>query len=167
MRIGFLTAWIKVGLLLALTGCTVQLAPPYEEKLVTGLETTGKSALTLFARVSDGVGADTFNSRVGKYNDLIGSLDALAVAAGARPTPDHDVIDKINEFLAEKGGPPLNLDDGSPPSQHAIQKMSETVETMRNADKKNGLSAITAKAFKGQFLIYFDQAITYEKFLQR
>ena len=38
---------------------------------------------------------------------------------------------------------------------------------MRDTDRKQGLTAFEVGAFKGQATIYFDQAITYENFLQR
>jgi hypothetical protein len=94
-------------------------------------------------------------------------LDALAVLAGARPTPKTKIGDTISKLLEKRGTPPLDDDETTPASAHAIKKISETVARMRDTDKKQGVTATEVKAFKNQAVIYFDQAITYESFLQR
>jgi hypothetical protein len=38
---------------------------------------------------------------------------------------------------------------------------------MRDVDKKQGVTAFEVAAFKGQVVIYLDQALTYENFLER
>ncbi len=161
--------WQKIFLLqlLLLVGCATQLAPTYDKNVVDGLNSTSIDAMTLFASMSSGSKAQDFGTRADRYASLIGRLDALALAAGARPLPKNKVTDSINRFLEKRGATALSDDDATPPSTHAIQQIAVTFSKMRDIDQKQGVTAYEVLAFKGQASIYFDQAITYENFLQR
>jgi hypothetical protein len=161
--------WQKLFLLqlCLLFGCATQLAPTYDKTVVDGLNTSSVDAMTLFATISAGSKAQDFGARADRYASLIGKLDALALAAAARPLPKNKVTDSINRFLEKRGATALSDDDATPPSAHAIQRISVTLAKMRDTDQKQGLSAYEIIAFKGQVSTYFDQAITYENFLQR
>lgn len=152
---------------LSLVGCATQLAPPYDKTVAEGLSTSNTETMTLLAATSQGTDKSTFSSREEKYNTLIGKLEALALSAGARPMPKNKGTDAISKLLEKRGGKPIDDDDSTPPSAHSIKKVAETLAKMRDTDKKQGITAYEAQAFKGQIVIYFDQAITYENFLQR
>jgi len=158
---------LLVAALLSIAGCATQLAPPYDKNVAEGLTAANTEAMTLMAAASQGTDKSTFSSREEKYNALIGKLDALALSAGARPMPKNKVTDAINKLLEKRGGKAIDDDDGTPPSAHSIKRIAETLTKMRDTDKKQGVTAFEAQAFKGQLVIYFDQAITYENFLQR
>ena len=161
--------WYALALLacLALAACQARLAPAYDKAVVDGLSTASAEAMTLLASVSGGTSASTFSSRQGEYNALIGKLEALALSAGARPMPKNKVTEAINRLLEKRGAQPLEDEDATPPSAHAIRRVAETFAKMRDTDRKQGITAFEAAAFKGQVQIYLDQAITYENFLQR
>ncbi len=161
--------WQKIFLvqLLFLVGCATQLAPAYDKNVADGLNTSSIDAMTLFATMSSGTKAQDFATRADRYANLIGKLDALALAAGARPLPKNKVTDSINRFLEKRGASVLSDDDATPPSAYAIRQISATLSKMRDTDQKQGVTAYEVIAFKGQASIYFDQAITYENFLQR
>nr|WP_314861369.1 hypothetical protein [uncultured Undibacterium sp.] len=161
--------WQNIFLLqvLFLVGCATQLAPAYDKNVVEGLNSSSIDAMTLFAAMSSGTKAQDFATRADRYANLIGRLDALALAAGARPLPKNKVTDSINQFLEKRGTAVLSDDDATPPSAHAIRQISVTLSKMRDTDQKQGITAYEVIAFKGQASIYFDQAITYENFLQR
>lgn len=152
---------------LSLVGCATQLAPPYDKSIAEGLSAANTEAMTLIASTSQGTDKSTFAPREDKYNTLIGKLDALALSAGARPMPKNKVTDAINRILEKRGGKPLDDDDATPPSAHSIRKVAETLTKMRDTDRKQGVTAHEVRGFKGQLVIYFDQAITYENFLER
>lgn len=152
---------------IALAGCPAQLAPSYDKAVADGLSEASAEAMTLLAAVSGGTSADTFSSREAEYNAVIGKLDALAISAGARPMPQNKVTETINRLLEKRGAHPLEDDGATPPSAHAVRKVSETLAKMRDTDRKQGVTPFEAEAFKGQVQIYLDQAITYENFLQR
>lgn len=152
---------------LLLVGCAIQLAPPYDKTVIEGLSVANTETMTLLAATSNGTDKNSFSAREEKYNTLIGKLEALALSSGARPMPKNKVTDTINKLLEKRGGKPLDDDDSTPPSAHSIKKIADTLTKMRDTDKKQGVTAYEALAFKGQVIIYFDQAITYENFLQR
>jgi hypothetical protein len=155
------------AIFLVLAGCAAQLAPPYDKAVADGLTQANTEAMILMASVSAGTSPGTFGSREGKYNHLIGSVDALGLLAGARPMPKNKATETINRVLEKRQTQPLADDDAMPPSAHAIRKIAETLTKMRDTDRKQGITAFEARAFRGQVAIFFDQAITYENFLQR
>lgn len=159
--------FLAIAALLTLVGCATQLAPPYDKTVADGLRAANIETMTLLASASQGTDKNTFSSREEKYNTLIGKLEALALWAGARPMPKNKVTDAVNKLLEKRGGQPIDDDDSTPPSAHAIKKIAETLTKMRDTDRKQGVTAYESLAFKGQIVIYFDQAITYENFLQR
>ena len=152
---------------MALAGCAVQLAPGYDKTVVDGLGSANTDTMILFASVSNGTDKNSFSTRESQYNSLIGRFDALSLQAGARPMPKNRVTDAINRVLDKRGSTAMTDDDSTPPSAYAIKKVSETLGKMRDTDRLQGVTAFEAQAFKGQALIYLDQAITYENFLQR
>lgn len=157
-----------VSLFLLLVSCTTQLAPAYDRAVAEGLINVNPDVMTLLASLSNGTDKNTFATREETYNRMIGRLDALTILAGARPMPKNAATDHINKLLrARNDAAALDEDDVTPPSAHAIKKISETLAKARDADRRQGLSAYEAQAVKGQIIIYFDQAITYENFLQR
>lgn len=156
-----------VGIALLIASCATQLAPLYDKNIAEGLNSANTETMTLLAAASQGLEMNTFSTREEKYNNLIGKLDALALSAGARPMPKNNVILAINKLLEKRGGKKLDDDDSTPPSAHAIQKISETLTKMRDTDKKQGIRPLESQAFKIPIVAYFDQAITYENFLQR
>jgi hypothetical protein len=158
---------LVMAVFVSLAGCATQLAPPYDKNVADGLSAANTEAMTLLAAASQGTDKNTFSSREEKYNTLIGKLDALSLSAGARPMPKNKVTEAINKLLEKRGGKAIDDDDSTPPNAHSIKKIAETLTKMRDTDKKQGVTAYEAQAFKGQIVIYFDQAITYENFLQR
>lgn len=162
--------WQSIGMLflvLSMAGCATQLAPPYDKVVTDGITQINTEVMTLFAAVSSGTRADTFQSREEKYNSVIGKLDALVIQAGARPVPRNRVTEVINKLLDSRGTEAVTDDDGNPPSATALKKVAETITKMRDTDKKQGVSPIKVQAFKGQASTFLDQATTYENFLQR
>lgn len=151
--------------LLFLTSCATTLAPDYDRAIVDGLTSTNAGLMELFASVSSGTSQDTFAQREKNYNALIGSLDALALQARARPLPKNKATKKVNEYLRKRGVGALDGEEA--PSAAALDLLAKTVTKMRDTDRKQGLTAMEVAAFKGQAAIYMDQAMTYESFLER
>jgi hypothetical protein len=146
------------------------LAPAYDKAVSDALNAANTDAMTLFASLSLGVQKQDFPNRAEQYAQVIGKLDALAISANARPVPKNAVTDKVNAVL-DKTMPDsvasMANSDARLPSVLAIRKIAETVIKMRDTDVKQGLTTYEVIAFKQQASIYFDQAITYENFLQR
>jgi PBP1b-binding outer membrane lipoprotein LpoB len=166
-RIASAGRFLIVAIAVVVSGCAVQLAPPYDKVVADGLVLVSTEAMTLIATVSPGSKSDTFSVRAEKYDGLIGKVEALAIQAGARPMPKNNVTDAINRSLDKRASQTLPDDNFTPPSAHAIKKVAETLTKMRDTDRKQGITASEAQLFKGQTVIYLDQATTYENFLQR
>lgn len=148
-----------------LSACTAQLAPPYDKAIADGLVSVNQQAMTLFASVSSGTGSDSYPQRDNTYNTLIGALDALALQAKSRPIPKTSVNEKVKALLGKRG---VSFPEtGDAPSAAALEQISITFAKMRDTDKKQGVTAFEVAAFKGQVMIYLDQALTYENFLMR
>ena len=157
--------FLLVSWLLCLSACTTQLAPPFDQAITDGLIGVNQQAMTLFASVSSGTGSDTYTQRDSTYNGLIGSIDALVLQAKARPIPKTSVNEKIKTLLDKRG---ITLPEtGDVPSAAALEQISITLAKMRDTDKKQVITAFEVAAFKGQTVIYLDQALTYENFLAR
>ena len=161
----FLFIPLLLMLCVGLSACVARLAPNYDKAIADGLVTTSQQLMTHFASTSSGTSASSFAQRDATYSSIIGNLDALALQAKSRPTPKSSVGDKVNEYLAKRG---INLSgSGDVPSAAALEQISITLTKMRDVDKKQGVTAFEVAAFKGQVVIYLDQALTYENFLER
>lgn len=147
------------------TACTTTLAPNYDKAIVDGLVSANQKSMEIFASTSSGTSNSDYDKRKKTYNSLIGSIDALAIQAKARPVPKNKITEKVNEYLRSRGVEAIEGEDA--PSATALEKISETITKMRDTDKKQGLTAFEVKAFKGLTVIYLDQALTYESFLER
>lgn len=159
-KLAFVACWC-----LSLMSCATTLAPNYDKAIVDGLNTTSAQLMELFAGSASGTNPASFSAREKTYNKLIGKLDAMAIQSRARPIPTNKVTDKVNAALGMRG---VRLIDGSDvPSATAMEKISATLVKMRDTDQKQGVTPFEVKVFRGQVVIYLDQAITYESFLER
>lgn len=153
--------FISLSLLL---GCKTQLAPEYDKAIVEDVTTLSDQTLTFFAEVKNGSDQSAFDSKVDKYNTLIGSFEALAVQAKARPVPNNIATNKIKDLLGPENSESLSSEY---PSAFAFEKIAQTFEKMKESHSGNNLTATEVAAFKNQVKTYLDQAITYESFLKR
>ena len=148
-----------------LASCVTQLAPQYDQALFDGITETNTQAMQLFASVSSGTEASTFNKRETTYNNLIGTVDALAMQSRARPVPKNKTTEKVNAYLTSRGI--SGLDDGEAPSAAALEEVSKNLSKMRDTDRAGGLNPTVVAMFKNAVVISMDQALTYEAFLER
>lgn len=153
-----------IGLFMALIGCATQLAPFYDKALVDGLTSVNVDTMGLLASAAGGTTKDTFDKREAQYNRVIGSLDALALQAAARPVPSNNVPEAVKKIVGARNtsGPSQVVS-----STTALEEIAKTITKMRDTDKKLGVTGLEVQAFKGQTLIYMDQALTYEAALER
>lgn len=150
---------------LFIVGCATQLAPKYDEALFKGVTETNVKIMELFASVSTGTNSSTCGERVGSYNAVIGSIDALALQSKARPIPENSVTEKVNEYLASRGIGAMTGD--AAPSASSLEEVSKNLSKMKEVDCKSGLTDGAVAIFKNAVVISMDQAITYESFLDR
>ncbi len=144
--------------------CQTTLAPAYDQAIVEKVTESSDLALQFFAEIENGTNSTSFKVREANYNILIGAFESLKLQAKARPVPKNVAFDKINELLEIKGSSAIT---GDYPSAFAFEKIAETFKKMKQTDAERDLEPIAIQAFKGQVLIFLDQAITYESFLKR
>lgn len=153
------------AILALLSACATQLAPLYDQVVADGLSKANIDAMALFAEAAGGTNRDSFQQRAAQYDRAIGEYDALAVQAAARPVPSNDMAEAIRKVVGARNTP------GDPnqviPSTTAIKGLSDTLSKMKDVDRKQGVTAMEVMAFRGQALIYMDQALTYEAALKR
>jgi hypothetical protein len=158
--------WLAVVLAAGLlSACAVKLAPDYDKIIVNGLSSLNEEMMIFFASVSGGTQARTFGEREQSYNAIIGKLDALKIQAEARPVPRPYVFQILG--VGQNAKNPDEVEELEAPTGDIIAVMSETMTKMRDTDKKQGVRALEVQAFKGNIAISMDQALTYEKALER
>lgn len=162
LKSGFLSVWISV--MFSFTHCTTSLAPQFDELIFSELSNSSEEVLVFFASIEKGTNSTEFGVREEMYNELIGKFEALELKTRARPIPANGVLSRVNKALEIRGSTHIS---GDYPSAHAMGKIAETLQMMKYTDEQNGLGDIAVKTFKNQILIYLDQALTYENFLNR
>jgi len=158
-------------LLIFVSGCAIRLAPAFDRNIVDGLTEANEETLTLFASVSSGVQASTFPTREATYNALIGKFDALRIQAQARPEPRPLVTQLFGGGPDSNIAAPMNIKSTIPvlmsPTPSVLMTIVGSLTTMRDTDRMSGLSPAVGRLFKGEFEISIDQALVYEKALER
>ena len=157
------SAWIVcVALVGALLGaCAAQLAPNFDRTIVDGLTKVNEDAMTLFVSVANGAPKNSFARRKDTYDKLIGKLDALRLQLSVRPTP-RPVSTQVFGI-----GPKAEVNLPPAPTPGILAAMASNITAMRDADSKFGLRANDVAQFRSSFVNSMDQALTYEKALER
>lgn len=168
-----------VALLFFFASCAVSLSPRFDQTIVDNLSTSSVETLQLFAATSNGTTSADFNKREEKYNDLIGKLEALSLKIQARPMPNVKLLDKIvakaNASLKSRDSLRNNTSGmGSfisatkiAPSVTAINQIVKNLTKLRDTDKAQGVTKTEVTLFKNNVILYLDQALTYESFLNK
>jgi hypothetical protein len=152
-------------LLLFLGACAIQLAPAYDKQIVQGLESTSEAVMIQYAAVGEGSEKSKFSKMEPKYNELIGKLDALRMLSQSRYVPAYPTRGLFRRF-----NPDANVkasEQYQAPSIRAIEGMVRTLSELRDDHRDKGLKKLNVAASKNQFEIYLDQALTYERALER
>jgi hypothetical protein len=140
-------------------GCATRLAPEYDQAILDGLNASNAAAMTLFAALSEGAKHSDFSRYESQYAGVIGAVQALEMQIAARPIPE--VSSDITSELGAAG------EAITTPAVEPVRGMSRTLETMRTVHSKTDLTKTEVTAFKNQWVIYADQALTYESHLER
>jgi hypothetical protein len=133
-----------VLILVLLGGCAVRLAPDYDPLLVNGLLAANEQSETLFATLSSGTSAP-FRQRQPAYDAVIGRFDALRLEAMARPNPH----------------------ESQAPTPRILSTIVAKLTRLRDEDRSGSLSPALVNLAKNSYELSFEQALTYERALQR
>lgn len=150
-----------------LTACAIKLAPDYDRSIIDGITDANEQALILFAKVESGSLPGGYASRADAYDTVIGKFEALAIQIKARPYP-RTQIEQIFGIVPSTGTQPEDLRPLEvPPSYNSIQTASTTLTRMRDRDKGGKLTRGEAEGYRNAYVTSIEQAITYEKALER
>ncbi len=133
-----------VLLLLFLGGCAIHLVPDYDQMLVNGLAAANEQTETLFATLSSGT-STPFVQRQPAYDAVIGRFDAVRIEAMARPSPPGSQA----------------------PTPSILATIVAKMTRLRNEDRAGTLSPILVGLAKNSYELSLEQALTYERALQR
>jgi hypothetical protein len=147
-------------------GCALRLAPNYDRSIVDGLARANEESMTLFASLVSGAPKDSFTKREPIYDELIGKFDALRLQAQVRPAPQVSAPAALllgNNPQAQR----QIAEAAAAPTAAILATLIRTMTMMRETDRKQGLQPILVQSFKREFEISMQQALTYEKALER
>ena len=151
---------------LVLAACTVKLAPDYDPGILDALTKANELTLTHFAAVSSGVPPKTFATREATYNGLIGKFDAVRVQVSSRPTP-QSMIAKLFGIGPSGDSQRGDIEILEAPTASVLETIISTLTEMRDTDREEGLKPFRVQGFKRSYETSIDQALTYEKALER
>lgn len=157
------TVWLALAAVM-LAGCPVQLAPDFDSAIVDGLTSANEKTLVLFAAVAGGDGQGGFEKHENTYNELIGAFDALRLQAQSRPDPTTPSLAGLASDRLPALADIVQLDT---PTPDILANIVTTLTQMRNNHRDQGLSAGAVLLFKESYDTKMDQALTYEKALER
>jgi hypothetical protein len=151
-----------------LVGCAASLSPQYNQAIVDNLSSATKETMRILTVASGGTKSNDFSTREAGYNSAIGILEALKLQIQSRPSPKSKTLDtilkKVNERLKARGLPEVKDIN---PSLKAIEQISANISKMKEVDKIQGVTKEEVDLFKGSSILFFDQALTYESFLNK
>jgi hypothetical protein len=154
-------------------GCAIRLGPDYDKAIFDGLTKINEDAMTLFASVASGASKNTYPKRQPVYDGLIGKLDAVRVQIDARLSPSPPLL--LTTMLSQNTNatpPTSDAKSRTPavpevPSLGSVNTMIRTITSMRDQDSKWGLTSNLVSGFKLRFEPSIEQALVYEKALNR
>lgn len=151
----------------ALSACTVQLAPSYDDALAEGLAEANTQALTLFASVEDGSTPEQFPAYAVSYATVIGRFDALQQRAEARQIPPLATrLTRLGivQSVCGGGAEATGCVNASPAS---IGEVLRQLRDMRRIHRTRGLTAGDVQLYRDSYNPAIHQALTVESALRR
>ncbi|WP_158660357.1 hypothetical protein [Paraburkholderia caribensis] len=129
-KVGFwLLATVLTGLVTAAYGQiqiylsrTPESGPAYDQHIVDEIRRITEELMTVYAVTGMGVKKDTFDKRVDRYNQIIGSIDAIIIMSESRSVPDPATQKVLKSSLSEWQGNKRS----PPPSQADALYMAAT-----------------------------------------
>lgn len=164
----FVTLFIVIFVAVFGTGCAIKLAPDYDKAIFDGLTKINEDAMTLFASVSSGVTQNTYQKRRANYDALIGKLEAVRIQIDSRLSPIPPLFAAV--ILPKSVSTGTSNADASAapvPTLGSVNTMIRTITSMRDYDSRHGLTPMLVKGFKLRFEPSIEQALVYEKALNR
>ncbi|WLE62127.1 hypothetical protein [Burkholderia plantarii] len=141
------TALLAVGVL---SGCTIQLAPSYDQSVVDRLNKTNASALTLFTSLEQGVKPQEYQKYDAQFSQVIGSYKSLRDQVTTRPVPalGKAFVEKAKLIKSPDGKSLLDdicsdAGDCVYPTPKIIDSIVDTLEAVRRFAGNSGFAPAT------------------------
>lgn len=153
-----------------LLGCTVQLAPDYEEIIVQGLKEYNDALMTHMVSVRGGTEPGLESDERKVYDRLKGQGDSLIMLVKVRPEPHPAFLRWLGRSAADDIGDDGAADDVSfleVPTGDQIEGILAQLNEMRRKDRDSGLNPGEYQLYKNAIDIYMRNALTYEMALKR
>jgi hypothetical protein len=163
-------AFIAVLLALAVVGCTVQLAPNYEEPIVQGLNDFNVAIQAHMAAAAKGTQPGLTADQQKAYDDLEGRGRALIMLIKARPEPKPAFLRWFGWQLSDDipaSGNTSYIDFLDVPTDDQIERILEQLVTMEDEDRRQGLARGQYKLYANAIDLFMRNALTYEMALKR
>ncbi len=158
------------GVFFLFQSCSIQLAPKFDQVIVTNLTVVTEDIFKVLAEVAEGTKTLDYNKREDNYNKVIGKLEALKLQIDSRPQPNNDkikkLIQKVNIVLKNRGEKEINLDQINP-SAVALKNIVDNLVSLKKDDQMQDVTKTEVTFIKNAIVLYLDQALTYENFLNQ
>jgi len=164
------TAFGLLVLALAVAGCTVQLAPDYEQSIVQGLNDFNAAIHEQLAAVSKGTPQGLNAGQQKAYDSLEGRGRALIMLIEARPEPKPAVARWLGARLSDdipEDGEAAGIDLLEVPTDDQIERILEQLAAMQAEDRRSGLAPGQHKLYSNAIASFMRNALTYEMALKR
>lgn len=163
--------FVLVSLFCAISGCSIQLSPAYDQAMYASLSELNVKTETLFSSLSRGGTAGDFQKYKPTYDQLIGGFSAARIAAASRevPAPSQRLLG-ISHLKGVCGEDPTNCVN---PTPHHLEKVVALLTAMRDTHQQGKLVSELVTGlngqggFKGQYEIEMSRILVFEAALQR
>ena len=154
--------------LIILAGCSLQLAPLYQQSLVDGLNQANTKASTLFATLGGGSPRSKFTELASQYDTVIGAFDSLRIMALSRPIPA--LSSRILENQSVKAACEAVASDASAcvnPTPEFLGEIVNIWTDLKEAHQRNGIAVDLIEYYKPLYERQITFALTIENALKR
>ena len=159
------------SLLFLIAGCSVQLAPAYNEATYKSITDLNVKTETLFASLSKGGTAGDFQKYKATYDELIGGFSAARMLTATRDVPP--ISRRAFGIAGLSAACGTDFTDCVNPTPHHLDKVIVLLTAMRDTHQKGGLVGelvvgLNGQAgFKGQYEIEMNRILVFEGALKR
>lgn len=150
-----------------LSGCATAIVPQYQQSLVDGINQANTKALTLFSSISTGSPQSQYATYKPKYDEVIGTFDALRLAAKSRPVPALNAtlaaLGPLKDLCKDEADPTACVNSTAQKLQGIVDVMSE----LKRVHGKLGLQPSVVAFYRLDYQQSVLDALTIENALKR
>lgn len=158
----------SLPLLGAVSGCAIQLSPPYDQAIYNSISDLNVKTETLFAALSQGGTAANFPTYKATYDQLIGGFSAARMSTMSRevPMPSQKLL-SITHLDKQCGKDPSGCVNPTPDNLEQIITLLTTMRDRHQAGRLPGEFVTGTAGFKQAYEIRMHQVLVFEAALKR